>query len=52
MIMFYIMEIYVVPLSTVDTADGKFEWLLLGSKMLSVVVTEHGTIGCNELMLR
>ena len=41
-----------MPSSTVDTDDGKFEWLLLGSKSLSVVLTEHGTIGCNELMLR
>ena len=51
MIMFYIMEMYVVLSSIIGTTYGKIELWLLGGIFLSVVGIYHGTVGCNELVL-
>ena len=52
MIIFYVIEIYVVQLINFGTTDCNIESWLLGGRLLPVSGAHHGTTRCTELILR
>ena len=49
--MFCVTDMHVASSSFSGNADGKIEWWLLGSRLLSVVGIENGSKGYTELVL-